>query len=126
MFFKQILTALEAPPPLSLDGKSPVPFFSTPSLCILTLFCFRMPEVEKQSAVASEGGGESLEKPGGLSFEVGCSPFYVVVVIVVVVVVEFVVVIIVAVAIVFPVVDIVVVVREAPFLNVLVLWAFPK
>merc|ERR1712106_1052062 len=28
----------------------------------------RMPEVEKQSAVASEG--ESLEKPGGLSFEV--------------------------------------------------------
>merc|ERR1712018_712514 len=30
----------------------------------------RMPEVEKQSAVASEGSGESLEKPGGLSFEV--------------------------------------------------------
>ena len=29
-----------------------------------------MPEVEKQSAVASEGSGESLEKPGGLSFEV--------------------------------------------------------
>merc|ERR1711971_170145 len=29
---------------------------------------YRMPEVEKQSAVASEG--ESLEKPGGLSFEV--------------------------------------------------------
>ena len=87
-----------------------------------------MPEVEKQSAVASEGSGESLEKPGGLSFEVGCSPVYVVVgiVVVVVVVVEFVVVIIVAVAIVFLVVDVVVVVREAPFLNVLVLWAFPK
>merc|ERR1711928_86432 len=30
----------------------------------------RMPEVEKQSAVASERSGESLEKPGGLSFEV--------------------------------------------------------
>merc|ERR1712212_1037184 len=30
----------------------------------------RMPEVEKQSAVASEGSGESLEKPGGLAFEV--------------------------------------------------------
>ena len=75
-----------------------------------------MPEVEKQSAVASEGSGESLEKPGGLSFEVGCSPFYVVIVIVVVVV-EFVVVIIVAVAIVFPVVDVVVVVRDAPFLK---------
>merc|ERR1719249_476390 len=29
-----------------------------------------MPEVEKQSAVASEGSGESLEKPGGLAFEV--------------------------------------------------------
>ena len=84
-----------------------------------------MPEVEKQSAVASEGSGESLEKPGGLSFEVGYSPLYVVVVIVVVVVVEFVEVIIVVVAIVFPVVDVVVVVREAPFLNVLVLWAFP-
>ena len=71
-----------------------------------------MPEVEKQSAVASEGSGESLEKPGGLSFEVGCSPVYVVIV---VVVVEFVVVIIVVVAIGFPVVDVVVVVREAPF-----------
>ena len=81
-----------------------------------------MPEVEKQSAVASEGSGESLEKPGGLSFEVGSSPVYVVVGIVVVVVV----VIIVAIAIVFPVVDVVVVVREAPFLNVLVLWAFPR
>merc|ERR1712226_756231 len=33
-------------------------------------FAARMPEVEKQSAVASEGSGESLEKPGGLSFEV--------------------------------------------------------
>ena len=73
-----------------------------------------MPEVEKQSAVASEGSGESLEKPGGLSFEVGYSPVYVVIV---VVVVEFVVVIIVAVAIVFPVVDVVVVVRDAPFLK---------
>ena len=72
-----------------------------------------MPEVEKQSAVASEGSGESLEKPGGLSFEVGCSPVFVVVGIVVVV--EFFVVIIVAVAIVFPVVDVVVVIREAPF-----------
>merc|ERR1711872_166541 len=30
----------------------------------------RMPEVEKQSAVASEGSGESLEKPGGLAFQV--------------------------------------------------------
>ena len=70
-----------------------------------------MPEVEKQSAVASEGSGESLEKPGGLSFEVGCSPVYVVIV----VVVEFVVVIIVVVAIVFPVVNVVVVIREAPF-----------
>merc|ERR1719323_1329881 len=29
-----------------------------------------MPEIEKQSAVASEGSGESLEKPGGLSFGV--------------------------------------------------------
>ena len=63
-----------------------------------------MPEVEKQSAVASEGSGESLEKPGGLSFEVGCSPVYVVFGIVVVVVVEFVVVIIVEVTIVFAVV----------------------
>ena len=73
-----------------------------------------MPEVEKQSAVASEGSGESLEKPGGLSFEVGCSPVYVVVDIVAVVV-EFVVVIIVVFAIVFPVIDVVVVIREAPF-----------
>merc|ERR1712062_170001 len=30
----------------------------------------RMPEVEKQSAVAVASEGESLEKPGGLSFEV--------------------------------------------------------
>ena len=36
----------------------------------IKMYIIRMPEVEKQSAVASEGSGESLEKPGGLSFEV--------------------------------------------------------